>query len=47
MPTRKRVLQLSRRWHPDTWARYHLVAEDKKRILERVECISKEINSFL
>jgi hypothetical protein len=44
---RKLVLSWSRRWHPDTWARYELAAPDRERILARVEDISKKINALL
>jgi hypothetical protein len=43
---RKLVLQWSRRWHPDTWAKYNLAADDKESILLRVQEVSKKINAL-
>ncbi len=44
---RKLVLQWSRRWHPDTWAKYKLAPAEREAILSRVQEVSKKINALL
>jgi hypothetical protein len=48
VPMQRKVIKTwSRRWHPDTWARYRLEDAERGRIMDRVLEESKEINALL